>query len=44
MGRLESATACPRHVRFVDLVNQHIDELGELLSLEHGKTVADARG
>ena len=31
-------------MRFVDLVNQNIDELAELLSLEHGKTVADARG
>ena len=31
-------------MRFVDLVNQHIDELAELLSVEHGKTVADARG
>src|ERR1700754_2196153 len=31
-------------MRFVDLVNKNIDELAELLSLEHGKTVADARG
>ncbi|MDT5266284.1 MAG: malonate-semialdehyde dehydrogenase (acetylating) / methylmalonate-semialdehyde dehydrogenase, partial [Mycobacterium sp.] len=31
-------------MRFVDLVNQNIDELAELLSLEHGKTVADSRG
>src|ERR1700737_1168259 len=31
-------------MRFVDLVNQNIDELAELLSLEHGKTVPDARG
>ena len=31
-------------MRFVALVNDHIDELAELLSLEHGKTVADARG
>lgn len=30
--------------RFVDLVNQHADELAEMLSLEHGKTVADAHG
>ncbi len=27
-------------MRFVDLVNQNIDELAELLSLEHGKTRA----
>src|SRR5271156_3928107 len=31
-------------MRFVDLVNKNIDELAELLSLEHGKTVADSRG
>jgi malonate-semialdehyde dehydrogenase (acetylating)/methylmalonate-semialdehyde dehydrogenase len=31
-------------MRFVDLVNQHVDELAELLSMEHGKTLADARG
>src|SRR6201988_1966253 len=31
-------------MRFVELVNDHNDELAELLSLEHGKTVADARG
>src|SRR4051812_19547428 len=31
-------------MRFVDLVNKNIDELAELLSIEHGKTVADARG
>ncbi|GGF23605.1 CoA-acylating methylmalonate-semialdehyde dehydrogenase [Williamsia phyllosphaerae] len=31
-------------MRFVDLVNQNADELAELLSIEHGKTVADARG
>ena len=30
--------------RFVDLVNKHADELAELLSLEHGKTIADAHG
>jgi malonate-semialdehyde dehydrogenase (acetylating) / methylmalonate-semialdehyde dehydrogenase len=30
--------------RFVDLVNQNMDELARLLSSEHGKTVADARG
>jgi malonate-semialdehyde dehydrogenase (acetylating) / methylmalonate-semialdehyde dehydrogenase len=31
-------------MRFVDLVNKKMEELAELLSLEHGKTVADARG
>src|SRR5690625_3426618 len=31
-------------MRFVELVNAHVDELAELLSLEHGKTLVDARG
>ncbi|MDY6869127.1 MAG: CoA-acylating methylmalonate-semialdehyde dehydrogenase [Actinomycetota bacterium] len=31
-------------MRFVELVDQHIDELAELLSLEHGKTIPDAKG
>src|ERR1700751_956013 len=31
-------------MRFIELVNDHTDELAELLSVEHGKTVADARG
>ncbi|MBV9352794.1 MAG: aldehyde dehydrogenase family protein, partial [Mycobacterium sp.] len=31
-------------MRFIELVNQHTDELAELLSLEHGKTLADSRG
>uniref|UniRef100_UPI001124F19C aldehyde dehydrogenase family protein n=3 Tax=Arthrobacter TaxID=1663 RepID=UPI001124F19C len=31
-------------LRFVDLVNQNMDELAALLSSEHGKTLADARG
>ncbi|WP_238963303.1 CoA-acylating methylmalonate-semialdehyde dehydrogenase [Mycobacterium paraintracellulare] len=31
-------------MRFIDLVNQNADELAELLSMEHGKTVADSRG
>src|ERR1700753_729165 len=31
-------------MRFIDLVNKNSDELAELLSLEHGKTVADSRG
>ncbi len=30
--------------RFKDLLEQHMDELAELLSLEHGKVVADSRG
>ncbi|MCZ8379021.1 CoA-acylating methylmalonate-semialdehyde dehydrogenase [Mycobacterium sp. CPCC 205372] len=31
-------------MRFVELVNQNLDELAELLSIEHGKTVADSKG
>ena len=31
-------------MKFVELVNANIDELAELLSLEHGKTVADSKG
>ncbi|ORV41263.1 methylmalonate-semialdehyde dehydrogenase [Mycolicibacter engbaekii] len=31
-------------MRFIDLVNTHVDELAELLSREHGKTLEDARG
>ena len=31
-------------MRFVELLNQHMDELARLLSAEHGKTVADSRG
>ncbi|MGH3967621.1 MAG: CoA-acylating methylmalonate-semialdehyde dehydrogenase, partial [Mycobacterium sp.] len=31
-------------MRFVELVHEHMDELAELLSLEHGKTLPDARG
>ncbi|MHA3023505.1 CoA-acylating methylmalonate-semialdehyde dehydrogenase [Mycobacterium sp. BMJ-28] len=31
-------------MKFVDLVNQHANELAELLSIEHGKTVADSLG
>ncbi len=31
-------------MRFVDLVNENIDELATRLSLEHGKTLADAKG
>ena len=29
---------------FIELVNANTDELAELLSIEHGKTVADSRG
>ena len=29
---------------FVALINQHMDELAELLSAEHGKTVEDSKG
>src|SRR5438067_6616972 len=31
-------------MKFIDLVNKNIEELAELLSLEHGKTVADSKG
>lgn len=31
-------------MRFIDLVNANADELAELLSREHGKTLDDARG
>src|SRR6202012_5507351 len=31
-------------MRFIELVNDHNDELAELLSIEHGKTLADAQG
>jgi malonate-semialdehyde dehydrogenase (acetylating)/methylmalonate-semialdehyde dehydrogenase len=31
-------------MRFIELVNKNMDELAELLSREHGKTVPDARG
>src|SRR5271163_5089404 len=31
-------------MRFIQLVNEHVDELAEMLSREHGKTLPDARG
>src|ERR1044072_157331 len=31
-------------MKFIDLVNANVDELAELLSLEHGKTVPDSKG
>ncbi len=31
-------------MKFVELINQNMDELAELLSAEHGKTVPDAKG
>src|SRR6201989_1118487 len=31
-------------MKFIDLVNANTEELAELLSLEHGKTVADSKG
>ncbi|MGH3580792.1 MAG: aldehyde dehydrogenase family protein, partial [Mycobacterium sp.] len=31
-------------MKFVDLVNQNADELAQLLSIEHGKTVPDSLG
>ncbi|MDZ4234943.1 MAG: aldehyde dehydrogenase family protein, partial [Dietzia sp.] len=30
-------------MRFVDLINQNMDELAELLAIEHGKTTPDAK-
>ncbi len=30
--------------KFRELLNSHMDELAELLSSEHGKTIADAKG
>jgi malonate-semialdehyde dehydrogenase (acetylating)/methylmalonate-semialdehyde dehydrogenase len=30
--------------RFKELIETHIDELAELLSLEHGKVIADSKG
>src|SRR3954469_12533877 len=31
-------------MKFVDLLNQHMDELAEMLSREHGKTIEDSKG
>jgi malonate-semialdehyde dehydrogenase (acetylating) / methylmalonate-semialdehyde dehydrogenase len=31
-------------MKFVDLLNQNMDELAEMLSREHGKTIEDAKG
>src|ERR1700750_2972027 len=31
-------------MRFIDLVNQNVEELAEMLSLEHGKPLADSKG
>ncbi|CUJ36275.1 CoA-acylating methylmalonate-semialdehyde dehydrogenase [Cognatishimia activa] len=31
-------------MKFGDLLNQHMDELAEILSKEHGKTIPDAKG
>ncbi|MDT5097280.1 MAG: malonate-semialdehyde dehydrogenase (acetylating) / methylmalonate-semialdehyde dehydrogenase [Mycobacterium sp.] len=31
-------------MKFVELVNTNVDELAELLSMEHGKTVPDSKG
>ncbi len=30
--------------KFVELLNKHMDELAEILSKEHGKTIEDAKG
>ena len=31
-------------MKFGDLINQHMDELAELVAIEHGKTIPDAKG
>ncbi|TFV58074.1 CoA-acylating methylmalonate-semialdehyde dehydrogenase [Mycobacterium sp. PS03-16] len=31
-------------MRFIELVNANVEDLAELLSMEHGKTVADSKG
>jgi len=31
-------------MKFIELVNKNIEELAKLLSLEHGKTIADSKG
>ena len=31
-------------MKFVDLLNQNMDEIAEMLSREHGKTIEDAKG
>ncbi len=31
-------------MKFIELVNANADELAELLSIEHGKTVPDSKG
>src|SRR2546422_6586257 len=48
-GQLEWAAMNPQRrgrilLKFVDLVNQNIEELATLLSSEHGKTLPDAKG
>ncbi len=48
-GQLEWAAMNPQRrgrilLKFVDLVNEHMDELATLLSSEHGKTFPDAKG
>ncbi|BAS14700.1 methylmalonate-semialdehyde dehydrogenase [acylating] [Arthrobacter sp. Hiyo8] len=48
-GQLEWGAMNPQRrgrilLKFVDLVNEHMDELATLLSSEHGKTFPDAKG
>jgi len=48
-GQVEWAAMNPQRrgrilLKFVDLVNEHMDELATLLSSEHGKTFPDAKG
>jgi len=31
-------------MKFADLINEHMEELADLVSREHGKTLPDARG
>src|SRR6476659_7516661 len=48
-GQVEWAAMNPQRrgrilLKFMDLVNEHMDELATLLSSEHGKTFPDAKG
>ena len=43
-GRTPPAKRAAVMFAFRDLMNKHVDELAEMLSQEHGKTLADAKG
>ena len=43
-GRTPPAKRASVMFAFRDLMNKHVDELAEMLSQEHGKTLADAKG